>query len=297
MMVLDGEHCRFCGPAAPVAHDTDTGERNCARCGTVLSPIEEPHRDGEQNTPSPGGALGGYMGGSNGASRDAAGNTVTDAYGITRQRMWQFRTIARAGGPESVRRSEPMVQALADKLSLPGCVRIDAIGICDRACRLGMAKGRGAAAVAAAAVMLAARRAGLPRRASEIADAANVSRLERHYSEVCKALGTGPPPPRPDLYVARVVSDLGLPESVARCASDILNRARAAGFTAGKDPAVLSAAAVHAAAEAAGVRAHITDTARAARISIPAVAGCSRMLQNGGHGTMGRAVRRVGDSP
>lgn len=290
-------HCRFCGPAAPVAHDTDTGERACARCGTVLSPVEEPRRDDDQNTPSPGGALGGYMGGSAGASRDAAGNAVTDAYGITRQRMWQFRTIARAGGPESVRRSEPMVQALADKLSLPGCIRIDAIGICDRACRLGLARGRGSRAIAAAAVLLAARRAGLPRRMSDVAEAADVSRLKKHYSAVCRELGTGPPPPRPDLYVTRVASGMGLPESVARAASELLARASGRGLTVGRDPAVLSAAAVHAAAEDAGMRPNLADAARASGISAPSVSHCSRMLRNGGRGEICRAVRRAGGVP
>lgn len=287
--------CPYCGPVAgTVMRDINTGEDACTRCGTVLG-AAGPSRDAsDHSTPTPDGVLGGYMGGSAGASKDADGHAVSDRDGVMRQRMWQFRTISRAGGPESIRRGDDMVQTLSDKLSLPACVRLDAIGICDRACRLGMAKGRGAAAVAAAAVLLAVRRADMPRRAGEIAAASNVKHIERHYTAVCRRLETGPLPPKPDLYVAKTSSELGLPDTVTRRASELLVRAREGGGTAGRNPVVLAAGAVHAAALLTGHTVRLADVARAGGASIPAVLRCSGELRGGGVNPIGRAVRRAG---
>lgn len=278
MMELVATRCPYCGPAN-VVRDTHSGEDACARCGTVLGDSGAPLQDTNgQNTPTPDNGLGGYMGGPAGASRDAAGLTVPNMKDVTRMRMWQFRTISRSGGPISIRRGEAVIRTLSDKLSLPACVRLDAIGICDRACRLGMAKGRGAAAVAAAAVLLAVRRADMPRRSSEIETAADIRGLDRHYSALCKRLETGPPPPRPDLYVAKVASGIGLPESVARKATGILDAARESGITAGRDPAVLAAGAVHAAAVTLGHKASRAKIARAGGVSVPAVSYCSKIM-------------------
>lgn len=246
-------NCPLCGPSAPgLVYDPNTDETVCRQCGAVL---ENPPASsflqlgdvaaGNQNTPTQGQELGGHMGSALGPAKDAGGRVVEDPHGIRRQRKWQQRTARRAGGTsDSHRAGASLIRTLADKLSLPVCVISDATVIYNRACKMRLPQGRTVAVVAAASVMMAARRAGLPRRASEIEEAVNVHNLAYHYRVMCRRMDMSPPPPNPDIYVTRTVSTLALPAAAARRASDILARARTAGATAGRNPAVLASAAI-----------------------------------------------------
>ena len=274
--------CEDCGPAVPVAYDPDTDESVCTHCGIVLdSAGAAPAGGADRNTPTPGRELGGYVGGSSptARARDAAGGAVGDADGIRRQRRLQRWTMSKGGGPASARTCRLLIGALAAKLSLPVGVRRDAEEMSDRACRLGAARGGPARGLGAAAVLLASRRAGIPRSASEIGEAADVGKISLHYRRLCRVLGTCPPPPNPDLYVARAASVLGLSEAAARAASVLLARARDGGRTAGRSPKVLAAGAVYLAARSCGQPVTVGATAGAAGVSDVSVRNCAAMLR------------------
>lgn len=274
--------CPDCGPAAPAIHDPDTDETVCTQCGAVLGSVGAVPADAtDRNTPAPGRELGGYVGGAapTDQTRDAAGGAVGDADGLRRQRRLQHWTMSKAGGPGSARTCRTVIGALTAKLSLPAGVRLDAEEMSDRACRLGAANGGTARGLGAAAVLLASRRAGIPRSADEIGEAADVVKIRRYYRRLCRFLGTSPPPPNPDLYVAKTASLLGLPEAVSRRAAGLLARARDGGRTAGKSPMVLAAGAVYLAAGSGGRPVSAREVAKVAGVSDVSVRNCVVMLR------------------
>lgn len=249
--------CLLCGPSdAGSVYDPDTDETVCRGCGTVIQMMwgADAHYQNTMssdhystNTPTPRKELGGYMGGPGGPARDVDGRIVRDTGGIRRQQTWHHRTARRSGVPESVRRCQETITGLADRLALPAGARMDAMDIGARACVRGLTRGRSAIAVAAAAVLLASRKAGLARSMHDVEKASNVDNLGAHYRLLCTKLDERPQPPSPLLYVSKTASDLGLSAAVARAASEMLVRMQASGCTAGRNPIVLAAAAVYAA--------------------------------------------------
>ena len=276
------ESCPICGPVSTCVFDPDTNETICKRCGSVISVGRDAMRlddsTADINTPTPRRELGGYMGGLTGPTKDLDGRMVHDAGGIHRQHTWHNRT-AYQDAPDSIRKCHVVIASLTDKLSLPSSVRLDAIDISVRACKMGLTSGRTAAAVAAASVLIASRKAGLPRKLHDVESAADVTKLGMHYRMMCRALGEQPPPPDPSMYLPKTASDLGVPASVSRMAASMLDRLRAGGGTAGRNPTVLAAAAVYAASivvDPPGVTAE--DVGRATGVSTVSIRNCSRYL-------------------
>lgn len=256
-MTKHGPSCLVCGPATTrTVYDPETGETVCG-CGAVMPQAAEGIASMDSweetaNSPTPGRELGGYVGGPAGPTRDHGGRRVRDSDGARRQQTWHHRSMRIGGAPESVRRCRIMVTTLSDKLALPAGVAADAVSLGERACLAGMPRGRAVELLAAAAVLLAVRRAGVARNIEDVEMAANVTRLGSHYRALCWKIGECPPPPSPLTYLPKVAAALGLTAAASRVAAEILARCQAGHLTAGRDPAVLAAASLYVAAPMVG---------------------------------------------
>lgn len=292
MEVQCAESCPLsCPTSAGSVYDPDADETVCRGCGSVMDVVRHAGQDtapAGSNTPTPRRELGGYMGGAGGPGTDVDGRAVRDAGGIHRQHTWHNRTAQR-GTPDSVRRCMVVIAGLADKLSLPTGVRMDATEMSVRACKIGLTGGRTAAAVAAAAVLLASRKAGLARSLHDVEDAADVTKLGMHYRMLCRGLEEQPPPPSPMMYLPKTSGDLELPPSVERAAARMLTRLQSTGHTAGRSPVVLAAAAVYAASsmlQSPGLSAEAVG--RVAGVSSVSIRNTSKLLADAGAAPPGR---------
>ena len=276
-------NCPACGlSGSEHVFDQDTGETVCGRCAAV---VDAPDQSAAEvgiaglNTPTPRQELGGYVGSATGMPRDATGKTIDDVYAMRRQRKWQHRTASQAAGPESIRMGDLMIRTLADKLSLPDNVRLDAAAICRRACKEGLARGRTVGAVAAASMMLAIRISGIPKTATEVEEAANIRRLPTHYRMLCKNLGMYAPPPNLNTHITRIASTLGLTAAVTGRAVTILDDATNRGLTGGRSPKVVAAAVVALASKVVKNDVSMEAVAKAAGVSAPGVRQCVATLR------------------
>lgn len=102
-------------------------------------------------------------------------------------------------------------------------------------------------ALAAAALYMACRMMKMPRPLDELVRYTKASRREvaRCYRLLLRELNVKVPISDPVLYISRVAEQLKLSGEVVKTAIDILQKAKKAGITAGKDPAGLAAAAVY----------------------------------------------------
>jgi transcription initiation factor TFIIB len=111
-------------------------------------------------------------------------------------------------------------------------------------------RGRSVEAMAAAALYMACRMMKMPRPLDELVRYTKASRREvaRCYRLLLRELNVKVPISDPVLYISRIAEQLKLSGEVVKTAIDILQKAKKAGITAGKDPAGLAAAAVYIAA-------------------------------------------------
>jgi transcription initiation factor TFIIIB Brf1 subunit/transcription initiation factor TFIIB len=105
-------------------------------------------------------------------------------------------------------------------------------------------------ALAAAALYMACRMMKMPRPLDEFVRYTKTSRekVARYYRLLLQKLDVKVPVDAPTLYVSRIAGQLGLNGEVVKTAIEILQKAKKAKITAGKDPAGLAAAAVYIAA-------------------------------------------------
>ena len=124
-------------------------------------------------------------------------------------------------------------------------------------------------AMAAAALYLACRMMKMPRPLDELVRYTKASKeqVARCYRLLLRVLDVKVPISDPVLYVPRIAEQLNLGGEVMKAAVDILQKAKKAGVTAGKDPAGLAAAAVYIAALMHGDNRAQKDFAAAAGVA------------------------------
>jgi hypothetical protein len=124
-------------------------------------------------------------------------------------------------------------------------------------------------AMVAAALYMACRMMKMPRPLDEFAQYTKASKkkVARYYRLLLQELNVKVPTSDPVLYISRVAEQLKLSGEVVKTAVEILQKARRAGITAGKDPAGLAAAAVYTASLMHGYRRAQKDFAVAAGVA------------------------------
>ncbi len=169
---------------------------------------------------------------------------------MIRLRKWHTRTRMHSSVDRNIAQAITELERIADKLGLPKIVREEAAIIYRKAVEKELVRGRAIESVVAAALYAACRIHKIPRTLDEIAKHTKSGRKEvaRCYRLLVRELGLRIPLVDPADFVHRIATMLGLSGATVKTAIEIIERAKNAGVTAGKDPAGIAAAAVYIAA-------------------------------------------------
>ncbi|MGC9107345.1 MAG: transcription initiation factor IIB, partial [Infirmifilum sp.] len=205
------------------------------------------------------------------AGRDAAGREISlrKKIEMLRLRKWQVRARAQSSMERNLAQAVVELERLGAQLGLPKSVLDRAIEIYRRALDSNLVRGRSIESVMAAAVYAACREMRLPRTLDEIAIYTRAGRKDvaRCYRLLLREAAIKVPLPNASDFVPRIGSLLRLSGSTIKRAMEIIEQARSAGLTAGKDPAGLAAAAIYIAAIQNGEMRTQKEVARAAKVT------------------------------
>jgi len=169
---------------------------------------------------------------------------------LIRMRKWHTRTRMQSSIDRNLAQAMNELDRIAQQLGLPDYVKEEAAMIYKRAVEKELVRGRAIESVVAAALYAACRIHRIPRTLDEIAKYTKSGRKEvaRCYRLLVRELGLKIPIVDPTDYAQRIAAMLNLSGATVKTAIEIINKARQAGLTAGKDPAGIAAAAVYIAA-------------------------------------------------
>ena len=243
--------------------DHNRGERICQKCGMVLSSrlidlgaewraFNSEERDKRSRVGSPStytvhdkglSTIIGYE------NRDHFGNKLSASRRaqIYRLRKWQIRTRVHSSTDRNLAHAMSELDRLASQLGIPRNVKETSAIIYRKAIDNRLVRGRSIEAMIAATVYAAARVRRVPRTLDEIAAESRISKKElgRCYRLLIRKLQLNIPLASPVDYLVRFGTELGLSGLCCRNAANILQKAKDAGLTAGKDPTGLAAAAIY----------------------------------------------------
>lgn len=253
--------CPECG-CTHFFEDPSRGEKVCAKCGLVLedsmidtSPEWRAFDSDQRSKRTRAGApltqtkhdkgLTTEIGRGKGELFKVAPSKRAQYYRLTK---WQKRLVASKDRNLSFALSE--LQRLVSFLGLPKSVHEEVAKRYEEAVDRGLVRGRSMESVIASLLYAICREMGTPRTLEEISEASGVERREigRSYRYVARELGIRILPARPQDYVPRFASMLGLSDKVQVKAIQILKKAKKNEATSGKGPTGVAAAALYIAA-------------------------------------------------
>ena len=258
--------------------DPIRSELVCGNCGLVLGtqPVDpgpdwSPFEVGAaragppESVLLPDGGLGNTMGA---GARDAAGRSLSAGEAARFGRLRRVSQWTRLRGTErSLSGALAKVNQLASRLSLPTDFRERAAVILRKALRADLARGRSMDAIVAATVYLATRALGAPRSLQEVAAAADVTvhRLAATAKLIARETRVTTMPPRPEDFVSRFASQLGVRPEVTEKAFGLLADRR--DTLAMAPPLGAAAGALYLAGEIEGEKLKQSDVSRVAGVS------------------------------
>jgi len=201
---------------------------------------------------------------------------------LERLRRWNERIKSQPSEERNLEQAVAVLRRFCEKLVIPTYVRDEAIRIYREALRKGLVRGRSIVSMVAASLYAACRTLGVPVRLKHIAEASVMAYDERGetnalenakeeasrcYRLLLKELKLPVRMADPKIYVHTVVERAGLPTKTEEVAREIIDRARRARITAGKDPLGVAAAAVYVACVMLGIRRTQKEIARAAGVT------------------------------
>lgn len=246
----------------PLVTDNDTGEILCSSCGQVLidkidsAGPELRSFDLEQfNDKSRTGAKSslaihdmGLATSIGSQDKDASGNSLSGYMKNTfnRLRIWDSRSKSK-GSDSNLRQAFILLDTMKSQLSLPDNVVEETAYIYRKAAALKLTRGRGISSILYAALYAACRKTATPRTLRDIAKAGNIRKgdLATAYRTMVKSLDLKLDPYDPVEFVTKVCSIIDVSESTRRIALNLLLKAEDIGFSIGKNPMSLVAAAVY----------------------------------------------------
>jgi transcription initiation factor TFIIB len=279
--VMESREC----PPDKIVYDESRGEYICIDTGEVIeervvdqgpewrafTPEEREKRSRTGSPLSPTIHDGGLSTVIDWRDRDAMGKRLEfkRRLEVMRWRKWQIRTRIQDSIDRNITQAAAELERLADQLGLPRAVKEHAASIYRKAVERGAVRGRAIESIVAAALYVACRVYKMPRTLDEIAQYTKTSKKEvaRCYRLLIRELGIRIPISDPADFVPRIASALGLSGSVIKKAIEIIEEAKNAGLTAGKDPAGLAAAAVYIAAQLLDERRTQKDVAQVAGVT------------------------------
>jgi len=175
---------------------------------------------------------------------------------LYRLRKWQRKIKTLDATAKNLALAFFEIRRISSILGLPEHVVELAATYYRQALKKRLIKGRSIEGVCAAVIYLACKEAGIPRKLSELAEAANVNRKEvgRNYRNLVRSLAIKVLPTRPIDFIPRFSAALKLPGIVSSYAIKIALRAREKGLSSGRGAPGLAAAAIYIAATLFGER-------------------------------------------
>jgi transcription initiation factor TFIIIB Brf1 subunit/transcription initiation factor TFIIB len=282
--------CPECG--GPTRHDARHGETACSRCGLVVAEALAWDRSGDAASPTAPALAIPYalVAGNGGLDRPprAASPLAAPPLAAPPRRSTLTRS---SDAPRAHLRARAHLNRMSDTLRLPPDVAQDAFRRVKRLHREGRTQGRRVEAVAAAALLNAARDRGLPRTVREVAEAAGVKPADvgRAQRALAETLRTRVLPSRPARYLPALASRAGLPPMAAHEAARLLQTAAGRHAANGRRPEPLAAAALVLAARRleiqhslAGIAAQAGVSRQAVYDALAAISASSHMNDFGG---------------
>ena len=246
----------------PLVTDNDAGEILCSRCGQVL--IEKIDSVGPEsrsfdleqfNDKSRTGSKSslaihdmGLATSIGSQDKDASGNSLSGYMKNTfnRLRIWDSRSKSK-GNDSNLRQAFVLLDTMKSQLSLPDNVVEEAAYIYRKAAALKLTRGRGISSILYAALYAACRKTATPRTLRDIAKAGNIRKgdLATAYRTMVQSLDLKLEPYDPLEFVTKICSMIDVSETARRNALNLLLKAEDVGFSIGKNPMSLVAAAVY----------------------------------------------------
>ena len=201
---------------------------------------------------------------------------------LERLRRWDERIKSQPSEERNLEQATAVLKRFCEKLVIPTYVRDEAIRIYREALRKGLVRGRSIVSMVAASLYAACRLLGVPVRLKHIAEASVLAydekgetrafenakkEVSRCYRLILKELKLPVKMADPKIYVHTVVERASLPTKVEEIARDVIEKARKARITAGKDPLGVAAAAIYVACVMLGLRKTQKEIARAAGVT------------------------------
>ena len=254
--------CPECG-GRNLIQDYDTGETICGDCGLVIDeqtmdkgPEWRAFTKQERASRSRVGLPVSYAVYDKGLST-SIGDVNRDAHGrklpiqtriqMWRLRKWHIRSRVHSSLNRNLSQALNELDRLSDKLHIPSPITEEAAVLYRKVLDEGLVRGRSIAAFAAASLYAACRKTETPRTLSEISEASLVDKknVASCYRLLLRELDIRMPPPRPITYLSKIAESTGISGENQGRAIQILRQAGSKGFTVGKDPLGLAAAALY----------------------------------------------------
>lgn len=171
-----------------------------------------------------------------------------------RIRKWQKRLLTSKDRNLSFALGE--LQRLVSYLGLPKTLHEEVAKLYERALEKGLVRGRSIESIIAALVYSLCREYGTPRTLTEISQASGIEKRElgRTYRYISRKLNMRILPAKPDAYIPRFASMLGLSDKIQVKASEILKKAKKKDVISGKGPCGCAAASIYIASVLEGER-------------------------------------------
>lgn len=294
--ILVRQRCPRCNSYLLVT-DSITGEIVCQKCASVLSDrIEEftkewaaynkEEYDQLTSTGRPTSLAKSDMGLSTvigQEDRDVTGRPFSSSMKnvIERLRTWDNRTQTYHGTDRNFRNAFSLLNRLKDKLGLSDVIIEKTAYIYRKAMEKELVRGRSIDGVLGASLYAVCRNTETPRTLDEISNSLAIRRryLSRCYRELVRELDLKIPVPDPIKCVPRIASNAGISEKTKRKALELLEKAKNTGFSAGKDPMGLAAAALYIACLFSGQYITQKQLAAVSSVSEVTVRNIAKMLR------------------
>ncbi len=188
---------------------------------------------------------------------------------IYRLRKWQLRTRTHSSRDRNLIQALSELDRLASQMGIPRSIKEEAAIIYRKALEKKMSRSTSIESLVAASLYAACRIRKIPRTLDEIAEKSHVSKkqLGQAFRLLARRVDMSIPLSTPIDFIPRFSNDLGLSGSVSNRAKKLLEKAKEAGITAGKDPTGMAAATLYIAGILEDERRTQREIARVARVT------------------------------
>lgn len=248
----DEDHgCPVCG-SHEFERDQSKGEAFCVECGAIVDEDKidtgSEYRvfDADNNDKKRAGSSITYTKADKGMSTKIGNNGELNRLSgekrgkYYRMKKWDRRSNSRKG---SVQEGLKILNRLTFELNLPDSVKEEAGRLYEKSIEEDLIKGKEREAAVAALIYLVARNHEVPRTQEEISEVAQVDtrKMNTTYRSLARDLDLKIQPAKPENFVPRYSSDLGVSGEIESRARNMVKKAREKGITSGKSPVSVAA--------------------------------------------------------